>query len=746
MFKWLFRAVLVALLAIGAYYAYHWDQARRVVAAINAVLDSGHPAGRRMLALDLSQGALDHLKSPNIYAFVGRSTLAALSAKSDELAKSVPALGDLDQVTVRPKALRVEDAELLVDLSFSAQVKTISALVDGTATIVAAPGFDGASLTFYPVDARVQVTDVRVGSRTDSSVLPALINVAMRPLAAYLTSRVGSIAVPLELGVARDFDLAESFRGSAEIKKIEDGKAHLYMAMESSAVLATADGLHIIAAAHLVPESDLNIAKGQFREAARKIPGPPPEATCPDCDFSLEKADEYIVCLRRSLDCRADRALKVTNRGSALTPVQSLALRQMAAGSESDRQAYTALSFLLTPTVRPTGAPIDDGQFGARFGAARQAVLKARDQVEPAASFSEGKTVIAVRKDLIASSLNNVASQMAPRAEFAIESRQEQFKQTIKTDPAPDLRCAVNQMGCPSNFDADYDRAHPYTKLGCESNCDVTNCVDWGLLGKHCVTLPDAGCLARKTACEIQKAAKDAEHAANKEAERIIWTAKKTSCETVKALQRAGCDLNQAWLNASQNTDLGEVKGNVVISSAGAQALLSDIQVSKTIDRLSLAVSVSGSADVNASFVFTPLNAGHLACVAQWGGDVRAKVSLPPTKIDLVATLNDKESATTGDLVYDLAEVETKVQTSPAPGIALLTQNPQMALVCPAVGAFVGANPVATGIALQLSDTVKVKVPARQIRLPLSGGPNLVGLKPRVKLGSNSVLLVIEGT
>lgn len=60
-----------------------------------------------------------------------------------------------------------------------------------------------------------------------------------------------------------------------------------------------------------------------------------------------------------------------------------------------------------------------------------------------------------------------------------------------------------------------------------------------------------------------------------------------------------------------------------------------------------------------------------------------ATVGLEPGEISVEGQLDEAASAESGDLVYRLEEREVTLKMSPPPGLALLSQAPQVLLACP---------------------------------------------------------------
>lgn len=739
--KTLLKLFLLVAVVGGGWYAFQQYRTQEFLRNINMAFSVKPDPARNLLSLEMASASLEEVKGPNVYAFVAAPTLANAISSIEGVPKQVPSLGGIKNLTLSPKAIETADGSVAVTVDFDGTLEQPQVSLAGTINISAAPLLSGTNLDLLPLDASVSFRKVSSSGVTDEQHIPALLQSVTKPMVTYLMSRVGSVSIPMDLGIAKNIDLADALRDVKELKVVENGSARVYLSFDSAAVLATKEGLHLVGSAKIVSQQEMEIATNQMKLLAREVKrSSPAPAACVECQFSWGEVDKYVLCVRRRLDCQADRALGIKdNQGTRLSATQALALRELARATDSEsRDTFETLKFLLVPSLR--ASKVAKGQdYASALSAVKSSLLRLRGEVEADAAFRSGESVVALRTELISNSVNQVASILAPKGTFAIDRRQEFFNETIKSPPPADLKCDQNQRGCPSNFD------YPaYNPRGCDSNCGTRNCAT--IFGKEiCVNGIDLSCQARKIDCERLKESERLQYEAAKATAQAKWSLAKLDCERLKETERIGCNINQEWLRAVGNQELGRVEGNAVVSDVRANIAYHGLQLSPSLDSFQVGIMAGGGAGVEASFVFTPLNAGHIACVAQWGGTVRANVALPPAEINLRAEL-DKQ-ASKDAIVFKMQGLDVNLKMSPAPGVALLSQNPHMALVCPAVGALSAAAPLAVAIALPLLDTIPVKIPAREIRLPLFEGSlstTLGSSKPELRFGEHSVLVAIK--
>ncbi len=68
--------------------------------------------------------------------------------------------------------------------------------------------------------------------------------------------------------------------------------------------------------------------------------------------------------------------------------------------------------------------------------------------------------------------------------------------------------------------------------------------------------VPDVTLCTRKTACEAGKEEQQIDYERRKAQAQAQFALERADCERLKATERVGCEINQQWLNATQNMGL----------------------------------------------------------------------------------------------------------------------------------------------------------------------------------------------
>jgi hypothetical protein len=274
------------------------------------------------------------------------------------------------------------------------------------------------------------------------------------------------------------------------------------------------------------------------------------------------------------------------------------------------------------------------------------------------------------------------------------------FDETLRTQSAPDLHCDNIAVTCWPNFSCPGPGRCDYS---CASGRNCPGGCSWW----------DAGCIAWKALCETLKAGETA----GCEVGRGVCiagcsaelAAKNIACNAEFLAKQAGCRLNQAWLNAWANIDIGNVKGSASIerttvaleikgSGVGAPA----IEVTPNFDQFTIRGAVSATGDLKADFQYTPLNIGHILCIAQWSGSISAHAKATQLAYSVTGSILPQQIGDSLQLWVVSNPVDFALQLSPAPVAALFEQNPQAAIIC--------APATAIGITVQLFGDLKALI------------------------------------
>lgn len=723
--KWLLKLLVAVLALVGLFALVGEWKARKLGERLSGEVLPEDVANRTAVALKLSEAALEGLDKPNVYAYLTTEDCQKLIVdRLPEAIKITPPQGfktlSIESVEVLP-----QDGFLAVRFDLEGELAAKPVSFDARVEIAAAPAFDGAGIALVPIAVRTSFQRVKMWIFDDDTVLPSLVQRAMTPLLQLLTARVSMASIPADLALNQTIDIEKLAADREEIESLQAPKVPVRLAYKRLAILPKRDGIALVGEVLPVAHEEYDAAVSALRALKAELASLPPPRPCEECGFRVSRFQEYLRCRLRSLNCRAERAFEVASDGErVLLPVELLALHDLGrSGKAEDREVFKALQPLLAPRIA-TGALTGwtpesvkpllenmDGKFQLLRG-----------KVDPEIGSEDVVSRVAIRRDLLASLLNTALARASVSARFAFEDGRQKIDQTLDTGPAPDLECAKRVGGCDSDEPKD-----PGFDPPCRSSCKTEKCrkVKIWPFGKKKICGPDLGCIAKKADCKAKNDLAKAAHETRKLAVYAEWKRKKDGCEVFREMKKTGCATAQKWLEDNQSKEVGRIEGEARFSEARAEVSNVTAEVSPNLSGFEVRGQIGGSSRVSASFVFTPLGAGHLICHSQWGDTLTATVGIEPTEVTMEAELDEAASARSGELVYRLEQREVALKMSPSPGLALLSQAPQALLACPAPAKALellgAAGPIGhyVQVKLLLADERKVAVPASEIRIPL---------------------------
>lgn len=320
------------------------------------------------------------------------------------------------------------------------------------------------------------------------------------------------------------------------------------------------------------------------------------------------------------------------------------------------------------------------------------------------------RTGIAVSKRYLSGQLNYVLRNPGLCATFRPPGQLQRFNDLLRLDHAPDLKCedGAKQHSCSIDMDCTPTR-------DCNPHWNCPDC-QWY----------DAPCHALKTGCELDKARYRGQCEIGKTAEKTSCEGTKEwlriDCEREKAARKLGCLANQAWLTAWTGAHVGRIEGSATIGDISARLCLLNASMAEDLSSLTLSTTLEAIARVSAEFVYTPLDAGHIACVAQWGGSIKAAVGVPPSSLPLRATIDEFVDGSRSSLELRSASQKLTLRTVPPPMLALLRENPHALVVC-APAAVLGLIGVTVSPKIRadlLRSDFPVSLPEQQFRFSLA--------------------------
>ena len=221
----------------------------------------------------------------------------------------------------------------------------------------------------------------------------------------------------------------------------------------------------------------------------------------------------------------------------------------------------------------------------------------------------------------------------------------------------------------------------------------------------------------------------------------------KLQCEAEKTGQKMACETEKGIVVASHRTgNIGNVDGS--FGGTGSLKLcFRDVHFSDGMDKLTLTLEASGSAALDTSFKFVPLDVGgHILCPFEWTADKHINTSVPPQSIGASVSLT-RQSAS-GSLTYEgrLDELPIKLHFEPSP-LSLVLQNINFDLACPVAAGLI--NGITLGLGPFIPEILK-DYTYRMKPLSFSFAPELpaqsiFGHNFKPKLSETALALIVSG-
>jgi hypothetical protein len=582
-----------------------------------------------------SVGDLQGLGGANTYLTLKRSDWA-------------PALERL-LLTSAPQISKVSmdfgEQEIVANVEFSGTVPLDNgkdASLAGRASIVLAPSFDGSTLYVDPWFARIELTRGYYFGWELPPDIVQLVNGALNRLIANINGTIGKYAFQVDTGLFQQFDPMTLAQGDRNVRSAYGNPIKIETKVATASLLVDPTGVNVLArmtAAHpkriasaLAKVGGITTAQAESDEDLLAL-----AAMCPDyLKMPLSPAVKPVH--------DACNALRAKARSSTIRP--------MARASEDDFQKLYK-------------------EFRKNFLATTATTMGFE---------SVAQTGLAVSKQFLANAINVSSSEAEFGLTYDAERSTMPFDDTLRTESAPDLKCSEIAANCPSvscptpGGRCDYSCS---SGRGCPGSCD------WW----------DVGCQGWKVTCEILKAGEIVGCNAGKGV--CIATclaelgAKRLACEAEAEAKKIGCRINQEWLNLWADRNIGNIKGSVTVQDAellfqvkGRGVNAPALQVADDFSRFTINGAASASGSVHANFQYTPLDLGHILCVAQWQGGIQAHVAAAQTNYGISGTIEAKTVDDNLQLWVVGNPLDVTLALSPPPIVALFSQNPQAAIAC----------------------------------------------------------------
>lgn len=342
------------------------------------------------------------------------------------------------------------------------------------------------------------------------------------------------------------------------------------------------------------------------------------------------------------------------------------------------------------------------------------------------------KTWVAVRRDLLAFTVNDALSKAQLCASFEANTKTKADKKIPMPGPegiscSMDMTCNGSQS---CSWDASKDTRNCHRCLIYSPQiCAFGRCVGGG------------GCITEGNdpICEAAKAAQNLYYANEANVRKAACDARNTAeigaCQIEKNGRKALCDAGKEALTALRKTgNLANFSAEATIKSEGAQVCLRQFNLGGNLESLNLAIEVQGKAKADVDIEFIPLDLGHAIC------QFPVKKSQPFTaelRESLLSTAADVKLVTNKEgqafLDYTTAETKVKARLSPGPTEFLL-KSPEIAFKCPIVGLLAPLVVVATPFVPELRGEIDhtIAKEQRSLELPLPK-PDVEGGKMKLE-------------
>lgn len=549
-------------------------------------------------------------------------------------------------------AVRLGRQELIVTAGFDIRLPLNDIRVGGEVEVHCSAAVVESALVLRPSVSRFEIQRVSSQGEEVPDELVAAINPALESWLADLDGAIAAQRIPLELRSVQTLDTAQLLAGFAEVSSAQSTRVGVDVALGGASVLIDPEGIHVLAEAIVLSEAQEEVLTRRLD--ARK---PPAAGETPERAFAPKPAEagRLAPC---GLPDFPDAAVQKLREGCEASASSSRApASQGAAGPEAEPEAV---------------------DFDALFGSFREAFLRKAETIDRQDNLAWSGTAIALSRRFLATGLNTVLANVQGSASLHFPHYEGDLRETILTPGPPDLKCGEQGGACESTFGF-----RPYEPRGCDSDCVTNNCFGppWA---RVCVPGIDLACQGRKLDCERLKEQERLAYEAEKAAALIAWKVRKDACEVGKAATVAGCRINQEWLNLAGNQDVGEIRAHWNVDDGELHLTFADLRFGDGLDGFSARTTLQGGASLGADFTFVPHGAGNLVCVAQWSGRIHAAAQLPLTDLVLEAKLESvTHEADRVRLGFLLSAERFDLRLAPPPLLALLTQNPQIALNCP---------------------------------------------------------------
>jgi hypothetical protein len=295
-------------------------------------------------------------------------------------------------------------------------------------------------------------------------------------------------------------------------------------------------------------------------------------------------------------------------------------------------------------------------------------------------SETEPSSWVAVRKDLIAVTMNQVIGQCGACVSASGQTTKQNTSSKIKLPSGAGISCSPDR-DCSStrtcNVEPNVDRR------------DCSACIlsrpklcAWG----KCI---GGGCIQRGNdpICELAKGTQNDLYRAEATAKRLdcerLKATEKLVCETEKSGEKLLCEAGKETLNRIAATgNFANINIATQLKTESLNICLRDFNMAPGLDTVQFALDVQGKALADVDVKFVPLDiVGHLACQFPWTHAETFQASLRESRLGIASSLKVVTENEKTRLDFAVAKLPIKAHLSPGPSEFLL-KSKNMTVSC----------------------------------------------------------------
>jgi hypothetical protein len=580
------------------------------------------------------------------------------------------------KITTRPQ-------ELVFDADFDGAFESGKAQMKGRAIVHVAASLAGSRITLSPTFTRIVLSRVKYKKTDIPTDVVAILNAALERFRTNINGAIKDEVIDVTSSFVGEFDPKALAENQPNIRNVYGSPLKVNSGIADSALLIDLDGLHVLA-------DVVNLPKAAFEEASAAL-------------IAMSKADPDE---KEGLSAKANREARLSSTQRAVLDNCETYRRFAGAPAAADLiKACDVLETKLLAAQAVTAASAPVGPITEEELQRLHTEVKSAFIAKSAALGTQGElrwtsTAAAVSKSFLSEGVNALSTDTQFGLVYDVPKNYLHFKEELQTGPAPSLKCDDNTTNCDNECARNCDPGWTCAERGCPSDCGVF----------------DVGCHAWKPVCEVLKATEKAGCQADQVRYRAQCEAGRgvclIGCEARKVAEIAGCKLNQAWLDAWANKNVGDFQGTVAMEGTAVDFRIASpatgqpaFEISAQLDSITIHSSVAARGDVLADMEFLPKDLGHILCIARWNARLTGSVSSAINPLEIRATVAPDQESQAVDpsntakslrLVLKMAPVDVPIKVcGPVPGLpgscvppipALLAQNPHVGVVCaPAV-------------------------------------------------------------